>query len=162
MANTQMAAGRTRIVKALARTRTLKALGVSAGAFALFGVVTGLVPNPVYVRMVPRTPLDYLFLTLTAGFLGIYAAQRVPEETRSDDGAVTVSAVVGFLAFGCPICNAVLLALFSSSALMTYLDPLRPLLGAVSVVLFGGLLYYRHTRACASCAVDPSPEPGDE
>jgi hypothetical protein len=69
--------------------------------------------------------------------------------------------VAGFLAFGCPICNAFLLALFSSSALMTYFDPLRPLLGAVSVVLFGGLLYYRHTRACATCAVDPSSEPGD-
>ena len=143
------------------RMRIAKGLGVSVGAFVLFGAVTGLVPNPVYVRMVPRTALDYLFLVLTAGFLGVYSVQRVPEETGSDDGVVTLSTVAGFLAFGCPICNAVLLALFSSSALMTYFDPLRPLIGAVSVVLFGGLLYYRHTRACATCAVDPSSEPGD-
>jgi len=143
------------------RMRIAKGLGVSVGAFVLFGVVTGLVPNPLYVRMVPRTALDYLFLVLTAGFLGVYTVQRVPEETRGDDSVVTLSTVAGFLAFGCPICNALLLALFSSSALMTYFDPLRPLLGAVSVVLFGGLLYYRRTRACATCAVDPSSEPGD-
>ena len=133
--------------------RSLEAIGVSVGAFALFGVVTGLIPNGLYVRMVPRTPLDYLFLVLTAGFLGVYTLQR-PGEERDDGTKAAASTVVGFLAFGCPICNAVLLALFSSSALMTYLDPLRPLLGAVSVLLFGGLLYVRSRRSCEECDRD--------
>jgi hypothetical protein len=62
--------------------------------------------------------------------------------------------VVGFLAFGCPICNAFLLALFSSSALMTYFNPLRPLLGAVSVVFFAGLLYSRSRDSCDICRMD--------
>ena len=131
------------------RTRLAGAVGV--GSFALFGVVTGLIPNPLYVRMVPRTGLDYLFLVSTAVFLGLYTYQRTPRG-RTDDKTVTASAVVGFLAFGCPVCNAVLLALFSSSALMTVFDPLRPLLGVVSVVLFAGLLYVRSRRDCADCA----------
>jgi hypothetical protein len=128
---------------------------VGAGSFVLFGVVTGLIPNPLYVRQVPRTVPDYLFLVLTAGFLGLYTLQR-PADGRTDDGAATASTVVGFLAFGCPICNAVLLALFSSSALLTYFDPLRPLLGTVSVALFGWLLYARSRRGCDSCVEPPS------
>jgi len=138
------------------RTRLAKAVGVGAGSFALFGVVTGLLPNPLYVRMVPRTGLDYLFLALTAGFLAVYTLQRTPTGQDSDATA-TAGAALGFLAFGCPICNAVLLALFSSSALMTYFDPLRPVLGAASVVLFAGLLYVRSQRSCETCA-DPEPE----
>ena len=133
---------------------------VGAGSFVLFGAVTGLLPNPIYIRQVPRTPLDYLFLVFTAGFLGVYTLQRTPDG-RDDDGAATASAVIGFLAFGCPICNAALLALFSSSALMTYFDPLRPVLGAVSVALFGWLLYARSRRGCAACAGSSSGSRAD-
>ena len=133
------------------RKRLAKSVTAAVGSFVLFGVVTDLIPTPLYIRQVPRTELDYLFLVLTAAFLGLYVFQRTPDR-RSDDGTATTGAVVGFLAFGCPICNAFLLALFSSSALMTYLDPLRPVLGVLSVALFGGLLYSRSQRACDSCA----------
>lgn len=133
--------------------RYLHAAAVSGGAFVLFGVVTGLIPNSFYVRMVPRAPLDYSFFILTAGFLGAYTLQRTSDR-RDDDKAAAASTAIGFLAFGCPICNAFLLALFSSSALMTYLDPLRPLLGGVSVVLFAGLLYARSQSSCEACEPD--------
>jgi len=135
---------------ARSRRRLAKAVGVSIGSVALFAVVTGLVPNSLYVRMVPRTGLDYLFLLLTGGFLGLYTYQRSPRR-QGDDTTAAASTAVGVLAFGCPVCNAVLLALFSSSALMTYVDPLRPLLGAVSVALFAGLLYNRSQRTCERC-----------
>nr|WP_238392236.1 hypothetical protein [Halorussus amylolyticus] len=125
-------------------------MGVAVGVFLLFGTVTGLLSNPVYVRMVPRTPADYLFLVATSAFAGAFVYQRSLAEKPVGDRFAAGSVVGGFLAFGCPICNAVLLALFSSSALMTYFDPLRPLLGAVSVVLFAGLLYYQR-RNCKSC-----------
>ncbi|WP_132060846.1 hypothetical protein [Halorussus amylolyticus] len=132
------------------RTRRLRSVGVAVGVFLLFGTVTGLLSNPVYVRMVPRTPADYLFLVATSAFAGAFVYQRSLAEKPVGDRFAAGSVVGGFLAFGCPICNAVLLALFSSSALMTYFDPLRPLLGAVSVVLFAGLLYYQR-RNCKSC-----------
>ncbi len=132
------------------------------GVFLLFGLVTGLVPNPLYVRMVPRTPVDYLFLALTALLAGVYTAQRLATEVVDADGSGTDASsgedslamgglVGGFLAVGCPICNAFLLTLFSSSALMTYFDPLRPLLGAVSVAILAGLIYVRHERSCPAC-----------
>lgn len=130
--------------------RLAKSVGVAAGVFLLFGTVTGLVPNPVYVRMVPRTPADYLFLAATSAFAGAFVYQRSLAAEPIGDRFAAGGVVVGLLSFGCPICNAVLLALFSSSALMTYFDPLRPLLGGVSVVVFAGVLYYQR-RNCATC-----------
>ena len=123
---------------------------MSVGVFVLFGTVTGLLPNPIYVRMVSRTPADYLFLVATAAFAGAFVYQRSLAEEPIGDGLAAGGVVGGFLAFGCPICNAVLLGLFSSSALMTYFDPLRPVLGAVSVVFFAALLIYQRRR-CEVC-----------
>lgn len=71
----------------------LSALGVSLGTFALSGVVTGLIPNPLYVRMVPRTGLGYLFLLLTVAFLGAYTYQRTAVTRGSDDATATAGAV---------------------------------------------------------------------
>jgi len=135
---------------ALPRPRLLRSVGVSIGVFILFGAVTGLLPNPVYVRMVSRSPADYLFLVATAAFAGAFVYQRSLAEKPIGDRFAAGGIVGGFLAFGCPICNAVLLALFSSSALMTYFDPLRPILGVVSVVFFATLLYYQRRR-CEVC-----------
>ncbi len=134
----------------LPRPRLLRSAGVSVGVFVLFGAVTGLLPNPVYVRMVDRTPADYLFLVATAAFAGAFVYQRSLAEEPIGDRFAAGGIVGGFLAFGCPICNAVLLALFSSSALMTYFDPLRPILGVASVVFFAGLLVYQRRR-CEVC-----------
>ena len=133
------------------RTTVAKGAAVSVGSFLLFGIVTGLLPNPLYVRMVPRTLFDYTFLVLTSLFAGIYVAQQPTTDRSKDDRLAFGSTIAGFLAFGCPICNVFLLALFSNSMLMTYFDPYRPLLGAVSVALFAGLLYYRHQQDCESC-----------
>jgi len=134
----------------LPNPRLLRSAGVSVAAFVLFGTVTGLLPNPIYVRMVERTPADYLFLVATAAFAGTFVYQRSLAEEPIGDRFAAGGILGGFLAFGCPICNVALLALFSSSALMTYFDPLRPLLGAVSVVFFAGLLYYQRRR-CEVC-----------
>jgi len=132
----------------------------AAGVFALFGIVTGLIENPLYVRMVPRTPVDYLFLVATALLTGVYVAQRLATErigsgdATGEDRWAIGGLVGGFLAVGCPICNAFLLALASSSALMTYFDPLRPVLGLASVAMLGGLIYVRNRRSCLACSIE--------
>lgn len=95
------------------------------------------------VQVLANDPTD-------AAFAGAFVYQRSLAEEPMGDRFAAGRIVGGFLAFGCPICNAVLLALFGSSALMTYFDPLRPLLGAVSVVAFVGLLYYQR-RQCEVC-----------
>lgn len=137
---------------ALARSDVARAVAVGVGAFLVLGTVTGLVPNPVYVRMVERTVADYAFLLATAAFAGAFVYQRSRVADPIGDGYAAGGVVAGVLAFGCPICNAVLLALFSSSALMTHFDPLRPYLGVATVVLFAGLLYYQYRRDCDTCS----------
>lgn len=105
--------------------------------FAVTGVVTGLIPNPLYVRMVPIRWWDYLFLFTTsflaAGFFG-------KEECSVEEGRLAkIGGVTGFFAFSCPICNAALLMFFSSSAIMTYFDPIRPFLGFITTA---ALVYF--------------------
>lgn len=120
--------------------------------FLGFGIITDLIPNPMFARMVGRSPLDYAFLALTALLAGLYFAQTVDlRESPGDNGAIA-GAMGGFLAFGCPLCNHILLMLFSSSAIMTYFDPLRPVLGVASVGLFGATILYRRRASCESCA----------
>lgn len=115
--------------------------GFIAGALFMIvtGVVTGLIPNPIYVRMVPITFLDYFFLATTSILSGLYFGKK--ECTVIDSRLSAVGGITGFLAFGCPVCNAVLLAFLSSSAIMTYIDPLRPFLGVFSTLILGFLSY---------------------
>jgi len=93
----------------------------------------------------------YLFLVATSVFAAAFVYQRSLVDQPVGGRFATGGIVGGLLAFGCPICNAVLLALFSSSALMTYFDPDRPLLGVLSVAGFGLALYYQRTTGCETC-----------
>lgn len=127
-------------------SRVFTGLVAALVVFVLFGVVTGLVPNPLYARMVPRTPVDYAFLVATSALIGVYVYQRSSLEECDGDACAYAGAAGGFLAVGCPTCNALLLAAFSSSALMTYLDPLRPVFGLLAVALLGGVVYLRHRQ----------------
>lgn len=108
--------------------------GVAAGAlfFLVTGLVTGLLPNPIYIRKVPITVLDYFFITTTSVLAGIYFGR---EKCSSLDNKIgEIGGLTGFLAFGCPTCNAFFLTFLSSSAIMNYIDPLRPFLGLLSTI----------------------------
>lgn len=113
---------------------------VSAVFFLLVtGAVTGLIQNPLYVRMVPITVFDYFFLLSTSVLAGLYFGK---EKCSLLGGRIAgISGVTGFLAFGCPICNVILLSFFSTSAIMTYFDPLRPYLGFISTLMIGFFVY---------------------
>ncbi|WP_394743392.1 hypothetical protein [Natronococcus roseus] len=130
----------------LTRRAVRNGLLVGGAFFAVTGVVTGLVPTPIFERMVPRTPLDYGFLLLTTALAGAYAAQRTAIDDCSGDACGYAGAAGGFFAVACPHCNAVLVALFGSSWLATYVDPIRPLFGLVAVALLAGILYARRGR----------------
>lgn len=117
----------------------LKALLWALFFFLMTGVVTGLIQNPFYVRMVPITVLDYLFLFTTSILAGLYFGKE--ECSLLGNRIAGISGVTGFLAFGCPICNVILLSFFSTSAIMTYIDPLRPYLGVFSTLLIGFFVY---------------------
>lgn len=115
------------------------------GFFLLFGIVTDLIPNPWFIRMVGKTSLDYFFLITSSMLLGSYIAVHLQKKNIAKKCKIaTYSGGAGsFLAFGCPICNKLLVLLFSATALITYFEPYRPMLGFVSVVVLSGALYWR-------------------
>jgi hypothetical protein len=107
--------------------------------FLVTGFVTGLLPNPLYVRMVPVTLLDYFFLATTSILAALYFGK---EKCTVEGGRFAkLGGLTGFLAFSCPLCNVLLLAFFSSSAIMTYIDPLRPFLGVASTAMLTAFIY---------------------
>ncbi len=125
--------------------------------FLILGIPTALVPNSTYIRMTPASPLDYFFLVATSAMLGAYLALqfygKVPSRAKEDLSAVS-GGVAGVLAFGCPICNALLVSLFGTAALLTYYDPARPLVGVIGIALLGGAVYLKlRNIKCSSCSV---------
>ncbi len=111
----------------------------------LFGIVTDLIPNPWFIRMVGKTSLDYFFLITSSVLLGSYIAVHLyKKDTAEKCKIATYSGGAGsFLAFGCPICNKLLVLLFSATTLMTYFEPYRPVLGFASIAVLSGALYWR-------------------
>lgn len=118
-----------------AKTR-LRAVLYSAGLFVFFGIPTALLSNPIlpYVRMIPATWLDYAFLLATSLLAGAYLALPENKSCPSGKGAAG-GGILGFLAFACPTCNHLLLLIFGYAFLYDFVNPLRPALGLVSIIV---------------------------
>jgi hypothetical protein len=118
------------------------------------GIPTDLIDTPLFVRMVPRTPLDYGFLVANSLLLGAYASLsyhgRGRARTGREDYAAMGGTLGGVLAFGCPVCNQLLILLIGVAGALTYIDPYRPLLGVASSGLIG-LAVSSKVRQIQSC-----------
>lgn len=133
-------------------------VAVSALALLLFGVPTSLVPTPFFKRMIPPTLWDYGFWIGTSLLLGAYVALQLygRQRVKGERAAAVGGAFGGILSFSCPICNKLLLAALGTSAIMTYVDPYRPLLGALTLGVLGSAIYLkvRGIRTCPACPAD--------
>ena len=116
----------------------LKIIGISITVFVIFGAVTAVYENPFFQRMPPGYWLDYVFLILESILMGLFFGLNAPVCATKKAG---VGGVLGFLGFACPICNKLLLLLFGSGLLLTYLEPIRPFLGLLGVFLMSVAVY---------------------
>ncbi len=125
-------------------------LGLGAGLFFFFveGIVTSLLPNPFFARMTPTSRLDYIFLTSSSLLLGAYVGVHYYKKNtiKKCDTIATAGGVGSFFAFACPVCNKLLVFLFGATALMTYFEPYRPILGFISSGLLAGAIWWRIKR----------------
>jgi hypothetical protein len=114
-------------------------IGILAAAllFVLFGMLTAIIQNPYFVRMMPIRWVDYLFLFLTAMLSGIYVGlwhyQRKSDATC--DYMAMGGTIGGVFAFGCAMCNQLLMTLLGATAVMAYFTPLQPIVGIFSTAL---------------------------
>ena len=123
----------------------LYAVGSSVLLFLALGIPTALVPNPWFVRMIPGTSLDLFFLIASSILLGAYVGVHYYKKNNAKacNIASTAGGIGGVLAFGCPICNQLLVIIFGSTTLLTYFAPYQPILGVVSLLLLSAALVWR-------------------
>ncbi len=137
-----------------------------------FGLVTAIIPNPVFGRSVPPEPFAIWTWLLSAPLMGIVMATYTapaaetpielvtlgPEAAiAADRRSTTLGGLAGFgafLAIGCPVCNKIALVLLGASGAMSVFAPIQPFIGAVSLGLLAATAVWRlRLRATgATCA----------
>jgi hypothetical protein len=129
------------------RNRWLVAFSASLATFALIGLPTDVIPNPLFSRAVAVTSWSMNVLVLSSLLSGLLIATYVKSANLApEEASLRIGGAGGFLAFfaiGCPVCNkAALLALGYSGALH-YFAPVQPYLAAGSILLLGYALRKR-------------------
>jgi hypothetical protein len=152
-------------VAGLALDRRFAAWAVAWTALALvaFGLVSAIIPNPVFGRQIPPEPFAIWVWLASAPLMGIvgatYTAPARPTTAVAtplrSQGAATTGAERGgttlgtigsfgaFLAIGCPVCNKIALVLLGASGAMTVYAPLQPVIGGASLLLLMGTIAWR-------------------
>ena len=95
---------------------TLIGLGAAITFFVIFGGITAIIPNQFYIRMIPTTLLDKIFLAGSSVLLGAYVGVHYYKKkiVKQCNAAAATGGIGSFLAFSCPICNKILVLLFGS------------------------------------------------
>jgi hypothetical protein len=155
----------------------LLAWGVGWGLVSLvsFGLVSAIIPNPVFGRQIPPEPFAIWVWLLSAPLMGLVIATYTTRPAATEEAAPllmldaadpaevagrgTTLGMIGslgaFLAIGCPVCNKIALVLLGASGAMTIFAPIQPYLGAASLALLGATLVWRlrlraRSGACAA------------
>ena len=145
----------------------------TAGSALLLGVPTRLVPNPLFSRIVPTGPQDYVIWIVSTLLLGPLLAlmtlypmpsQKTAPGKRSiaGTGRAFGGALLSFFSVGCPVCNKVVVLLLGLGGTMTIFNPLRPFLGLASIVLLGVTLFLRVRVVRYGCRLPMQKKVADE
>lgn len=144
-------------------------IAATAGSLVAFGLVSAIIPNPIFWRPIPPDPFAIAVWLASAPLMGLILAtylvpppaleMRLGSRTAgaqasgpvtaasASDGGRSALAYAGglaaFLAIGCPVCNKIVLLLLGTSGALTLWAPLQPLVGAASLVLLAATLAWR-------------------
>jgi hypothetical protein len=117
-----------------------RGLGVAAAMFVGLGTAAALWENPFFMRMTPAGGFEITLLLSQAALAGVYIGLPQPPCGVRTAGA---GGVIGFLGIACPVCNKLLVALFGSTLLLQYYEPVRPHLALAGVVLLAFAIWLR-------------------
>lgn len=113
-------------------TRVVQAAATALGTFAAVGTLTALWPNPLFVRSTPAQGFEIAALAVQSLLIGLYILLRRP---HCSSRPVGVGALLGFFGVACPTCNKLLILLFSTEALLAYVEPYRLPVTALGVLV---------------------------
>lgn len=122
----------------ISKKEITKIIIISVLSFLILGAVTAVYENSFFQRMTALYWFDYVLLILESLLIGVFLGVNAPDCAIKKAG---VGGILGFLGFACPICNKLLLLLFGSGLLLTYFEPIRPLVGALGIILLGLAVY---------------------
>lgn len=156
------------------------AVAWTAASLLAYGLVTAIIPNPVFGRQIPPQPFAIAIWLLSGPLMGIIVAtysvastapaagpavpvtlgaSGPPAATDRQERRTTTLGTLGgfgtFLAIGCPVCNKIALLLLGTSGALSIWAPIQPALGVASLLLLAGTATWRlRQRATgATCAV---------
>jgi hypothetical protein len=142
----------------------LHALGWALVSLVAYGMVTAIIPNPVFGRQIPPEAFAIAVWLLSSPLIGVVGATYTapmpaaspqplrftpaapvmplhdvqpvePAEERRSSTLGTIGSLGAFLAIGCPVCNKIALLLLGTSGALSVWAPLQPVLGAASLLL---------------------------
>lgn len=136
----------------------IKYIGIGIAASIIIflgsGIVTAIIPNSIFIRMIPTSIFDYIFLVLTSVLAGSWISIHFYQRTSQTGYKSALGGCIGgFFAFGCPICNKLILLVLGVSGALTFFDPLRIPLGILSVGLLSYAIYLKiKSNKCKKCS----------
>ena len=127
------------------RRRWFTAAVAAVGTFVVVGLVTAMIPNPIFGRAIATTWWAWPTLTVTAVLSGLLAASYVRTEATADTAskAGLTGGLLTFFAVGCPVCNKLALLALGYTGALTWFAPVQPFLGIAGVVLLAVALRAR-------------------
>ena len=129
-----------KFLKQLSLKEWLSTLIIASAAFLLLGTITALWNNSFFIRMTEVNGWDYIILSFESLLIGLFFGIRAPHCATKKAG---IGGVLGFVGFGCSVCNKILLLLFGSSFLLSYFEPVRHYAGALGLLLFSYAIIQR-------------------
>ena len=129
-----------KFLKHISFNEWLSTLIIASAMFLLLGAMTALWSNPFFMRMTEVSGWDYIILSFESLLIGLFFGIRAPHCATKKAG---IGGVLGFVGFGCSVCNKILLLLFGSSFLLSYFEPVRHYAGALGLLLFSYALIQR-------------------
>jgi len=116
----------------------------SASFFIILGSISAVIPNSLFTRMTPVGFIEWGSLILTSLLIGLYIGlfYYIKKNNLGKCNLIATSGgILGFLTFGCSICNQLLILILGVSGVLTYFEPIRPILGIISI---GFLIYVNY------------------
>lgn len=140
------------------RNRKLVTILISIGtailSYMIFGTVTAVIPSRFFTRMTPFGLWEQISLIVTSLLLGAYFGLAYYGKSSGKDKVcattATAGGILGFLTFGCSICNKILVFFLGVAGVFTYFEPIRPFLGIVSILFLGFAIYKKAENIMAA------------
>jgi len=133
----------------------------TVASLTLLGLVSAIIPNPVFARMIPPDGPAIAVWIASAPLMGILIATSLAEPAAASaatgrdlsGSGFTIGSLAAFFAMGCPLCNKIVLLALGTTGALNVFAPIQPLIGLGSLVLLAGTVVWSLRRRATGCAV---------